>query len=134
MNDLVRFVLTLAAAGARRRGRWTTARVAYTAVAYMVAASCAVAALACGAAALWIYTLPFAGAVGAPAVVASVLLVPCVTLLALSRYGLNRRPTPSADANVPLLLVEATRLIQDHKSSTLMGALVAGLIAGRDEK
>ena len=134
MNDLVRFVLALAAVDAGRQSRWTTARVAYTAVACVVAGGCTVAALACGIAALWIYTLPFAGTVGAPAIAAGVLLTPCLTLLALSRYGLKRRPVPSADANVSLLLGEATRLVLDHKSSVLMAALLAGLIAGSNEK
>jgi len=134
MNDLVRFVLALAAVDAGRQSRWTTARVAYTAVACVAAGGCTVAALACGIAALWIYTLPFAGTVGAPAIAAGVLLTPCLTLLALSRYGLKRRPVPSVDANVSLLLGEATRLVLDHKSSVLIAALLAGLIAGSNEK
>jgi hypothetical protein len=75
-----------------------------------------------------------AARVGAPAIAAGVLLAPCLTLLALSRYGLKRRPVPPADTNVSLLLGEATRLVRNHKSSVLTAALIAGLIAGSDKK
>ena len=75
-----------------------------------------------------------AARVGAPAIAAGVLLALCLTLLALSRYGLKRRPVPPADTNVSLLLGEATRLVRNHKSSVLTAALIAGLIAGSDKK
>ena len=134
MSDLIRFGLALAAASARRQGRQTTAHVAWAALAWVAAGGCALAALACGLAALWICVQPLVGAAGALAIVAGVLLALCLTLLALSRYGLKRRPVRSADANVPLLLAEATRLVRDHKSSVLMAALLAGLVAGSSEK
>jgi hypothetical protein len=121
MSTLIR--LALAAAGDGPRVRRTTARFA-----------CAVAALACGLAALWICVLPHVGAAGAAAIVAGVLLALCLALLALVRYGLKPRPTPPVGAGVPLLLAEAARLVRDNKGPTLLAALVAGFVAGKGEK
>ena len=99
----------------------------------VAAATCAVAAVACGLVAVWIFTLPHVGAAGAPAIVAGVLLAMCLALLALRRFGL-KRPVPPAGASTSVLFAEATRLLQDHKGAVLTAALVAGLIAGRGEK
>jgi hypothetical protein len=125
MSTLIR--LALAAAGDGPRVRRTTARFACAALTRVVAGGCAVAALACGLAALWICVLPHVGAAGAAAIVAGVLL-------ALVRYGLKPRPTPPVGAGVLLLLAEAARLVRDNKGPTLLAALVAGFVAGKGEK
>ena len=127
MSDLVKLVLALATSG---DGLQATVRRMIVPVA---AATCAVAAIACGLAALWISALPHVGAAGAATVVAGVFLAMCLALLALNHYGLRRR-SPPAEASASLLLAEAARLVQDHKGPMLMTALLAGLIAGRGEK
>jgi hypothetical protein len=132
MSTLIR--LALAAAGDGPRVRRTTARFACAALTRVVAGGCAVAALACGLAALWICVLPHVGAAGAAAIVAGVLLALCLALLALVRYGLKPRPTPPVGAGVLLLLAEAARLVRDNKGPTLLAALVAGFVAGKGEK
>jgi hypothetical protein len=130
MNDLIRLALTLATAGGGRQSRRVTAR---TVIVMVAAATCAVAAIACGLAALWICALPYVGAAGAPAVVAGVLLAMCLALLALNQYGLKRR-SPPAGTSPSVSVAEAARLVQDHKAPVLMAALLAGLVAGSGKK
>jgi hypothetical protein len=132
MDDLIKLALALAKAGATR----PAARcVACAAIGSVAAGGCAIAALACALTALWIYALPYAGTVGAPLVVAGVLVVLCLCTLLLVRHWLApRRAPPPAAAAPALLLADATRLMRDHKAPVLLTALLAGLIAGRGEK
>jgi len=50
------------------------------------------AALGCAVAALWIYLIPYAGPVGAPVIVAGILLALCVILSAASYFTAQRKP------------------------------------------
>jgi len=133
MSDLIRLAVALAEGSAVSLARQATARTACVLAAAAAAAGCAIAAVACVLAALWIYALPHVGAIGAPLIVAGVLLAMCLGVLMLMRYRLKRRPTPPA-ATPALLLAEATRLFKENKGPVLMAALLAGLAAGRNGK
>jgi hypothetical protein len=132
MGELIKLVLA-AAEGSSNRPASTC--VACAAVGTVAGTLCAIAAVACGLAALWIYVLPHTGAVGAPLVVGGVLVALCLAMLMLVRYGLAPRQAPGPAAGSPaLLLADMTRLVRDNKAPVLMAALLAGLVAGRGEK
>jgi hypothetical protein len=108
-----------------------------------VAAGCAVAGAAfaaasigCAVAALWVFVLPKVGPVGAPLIAAAALLSACLTLLAIMRSILRRRPTPLPAAVVPpaadpaVLIAEAMRLFDENKGAALLAAVLAGISAG----
>jgi len=134
MSDLIRVGLVLATAAVGQRNDRGIRHTALVAALSVAAAGCAIAALACGLVAVWIWSRPLVGAAGAWAIVTGVLLAMCFALLALSRHRWRHCPPPSAGANVPLLLAETKRLVRDNKSSALVGALLAGLIVGSGEK
>lgn len=101
-----------------------------------LAAACATAAAGCAVAALWVFVLPEVGPVGAPLIVAAALLLVCLSLLAISRSILGRRPAPRPGAAVPaaagpgVLIAEASRLFGESKGVALLAALLAGATAG----
>ncbi len=132
MSDLIKLVLSVAEASSRRPARTC---VVCAAVGTVAATLCAIAVVACGLAALWIYALPHTGAVGAPLVVGGVLVALCLAMLMLVRYGLAPRQAPKPAATAPaLLLADMTRVVRGNKGPVLMAALLAGLVAGRGEK
>lgn len=101
----------------------------------IVAAVLVTTSVGCAAAALWIWTVPRLGPVGAPLVVAAFLLVGGLAVLALMRHILRRRRMPYPDDLTPeLLLAEAMHLFKHHKATVLLAALIAGLAAGRNER
>ncbi len=97
-----------------------------------LAAVLMLAALGCVATALWIFTLPSLGPVGAPLVVAATLstvtLILATTVWLVMRHG---RRGLGAAAAPQLLLSEATRLFNEHKSAVLLAAVVAGIAAAQ---
>lgn len=132
MGDLVKLVVAAAEASSRRPA---STCVACAAVGTVAGTLCAIAAVACGLAALWIYVQPHMGAVGAPLVVGGVLVALCLAMLMLVRYGLTPRQASKPATGAPaLLLADVTRLVKDNKGPVLMAALLAGLLAGRGEK
>ena len=135
LGDLARLALRLAEGGAVQHPQPAIARTACAAVAAMMAGCCAVAAVACSLAALWIFAVPYVGPSGAPLVVACALLVMSFGLLLVARYGLKPRPVPvSSEAPSTVLLLEATQMLKDHKVSVLISAVLAGLVAGRGDR
>jgi hypothetical protein len=134
MNDLIKLVLALAEGAAVRHVRQPIGRMACVAIVTLAAAGCAVSAVACGLAALWIYALPHVGAAGAPLVVAGVLLAMCLVMLMAMRYAGKPGPPAPRDGTPELLLAEAARLLKEHKGPVLLAALLAGLAAGKREK
>jgi hypothetical protein len=135
MSDLIKLALVLAEQGAVRHSRQAAGRMACVAAVALVAAGCAVAAVACVLAALWIYAVPQVGAAGAALIVAGVLVVMCLAMFALMRYGLKPRQAPPPAGVAPaVLLAETTRLLKEHKGAVLMAAVLAGLVAGMSEK
>jgi hypothetical protein len=87
-------------------------------------------ALGCVATALWIFTLPSLGPVGAPLLVAASLsIVALILATAAWRIMRHGRRRPGAAAAPQLLLSEATRLFNEHKGAVLLAAVVAGMTA-----
>ena len=101
----------------------------------IVAAAAMVASIACVIGALWIFLLPRLGPVGAPLVIAGVLLTFAIILLAITRrLSRRRQAVVSAGPDPTLILGEATDLFRKHKGSMLLAALVAGLIVGNERR
>jgi hypothetical protein len=135
VSDLTRLALALAGQAAVRHNRQAAGRMAIMAAATLAAVGCGIAALGCGLAALWIYLVPRVGAVGAPLVVAGVLLAIGLAVLAGTRYAVKPRRSPPRREVLPtVLLAEATRQVRHHKGSMLLAAVIAGLVAGVNEK
>jgi hypothetical protein len=87
------------------------------------------AALGCAVTALWLFTLPSLGSVGAPLVVAASLTV-LALIFALAAWFYMRRNRRSPGATTPqLLMTEAMRLFSEHKGAVLLAAVVAGMAA-----
>jgi hypothetical protein len=74
--------------------------------------------------------------VGAPLIVAGTLLAICIAAIAAGRQSL-RPPRHSARAHHltgASLNHEASALFKDQKSALLLGALLAGIVAGSGKK
>ncbi len=118
-------------------------RTAITVLSATIAAVLAAAAIGCGIAALWIFAAPRIGPSGAALAAALCLLVLSLGVLGIVPMITRRTPTVPRSIQRPLtaaaspellLLAEATRLFKDHKSTVLVAALVAGLLAGNDSR
>jgi hypothetical protein len=109
----------------------TITRLAVVALCAALAAVMMLGALGCFAAALWIYTLPSLGPVGAPLVVAAGFLIVTLILVAvachLRRPG--RRKAAVAPAAGASLAPEIARLLKEHKGTVLLAAAIAGMAA-----
>ncbi len=110
--------------------RAATIRMTTAALCAGLAAVLMPAALGCVATALWIFTLPSLGPVGAPLVVAAtlstVVLILATAAWLIMRHSWRRRDAATAPQ---LLLSEATRLFNEHKGAVLLAAIVAGMAA-----
>jgi hypothetical protein len=140
-HDLLRLVLAVAEGRAAQSVRRIAERVAYVAAYVAVGACCAIGMLGCLVAALWIYARAHVGAVGAPLIVAAALAVVGFAVFALLRYGARaRRAPPDAGLSQAALLAEVagleelSDLVRAQKGPMLMAALVAGLMAGRNNR
>jgi hypothetical protein len=138
---MVRNLITVAAALTENRlarhGRAAAGKVAIVAGAAFIASLSAFAAIGCALWALWVYALPHAGPVGAPLIVSAVLLAVCIGALAAARQSLRPRPRRSIHAQAlsgASLSHEASALFKDQKSALLLGALLAGVVAGSNRK
>jgi hypothetical protein len=110
--------------------RLVVAILGAVAVGVLVAAS-----VGCAAAALWIFTTPRLGPVGAPLVVACTLLALGIAVLTLTSRSVRRgRIPPPPGATPDVVLADAMRLFKNDKGAALMAALVAGLAAGSDKR
>jgi len=135
MRDLIRLALVLAEQGAVRHGRQAAARVGCVVAVALTAGGCALAAVACGLAALWIYAVPHVGAAVAPLIVAGVLLGLGLVVLAVMRYAVKPHQAQAPAGVAPtVLLAETTRLLKEHKGAVLIAAVLAGLVAGMSER
>jgi hypothetical protein len=107
-----------------------TIRMTAAALCAGLAAVLMLVALGCVATALWIFTLPFLGPVGAPLVVAATLSI-VILILATAAWLIIRhsRRGSGAGAAPQLLLSEAMRLFSEHKGAVLLAAVVAGMAA-----
>ena len=128
-------VSELDSAGAGRAAR---ARIAGACLCAGAAVVLTPAALGCAAAALWMFTLPYVGPVGAPLVVAAALSITILGLAAAARIILRhgrRRPGAAPAPQLPeLLLSEAAHLFNENKSAALLAAVVAGMAVSSDNR
>jgi hypothetical protein len=94
-----------------------------------------IASVGCAAASLWIFCIPRLGLVGAPLVVACILLAMSLAVLPmLTRLSAWRsRVRPPSSASPASVLAEAMRLLEDDKAAALIAALIAGLAAGSSQ-
>jgi len=100
----------------------------------LLAGACAAAGLGCILTGLWLLLLPHIGAIGAAFSEGAALLLTSVGLLAATRLTRTPPPpAPPAEILPGLLLAEATELLKNHKAPVLMGALLAGLSAGKSD-
>jgi hypothetical protein len=110
-------------------------RMAKAALGAIVAAVLVAASVVCALAALWIWEVPRLGPAGAPLVVAGILFVVGLVALGVMQHTLRAgRPSSHSYPAPDLLLADAMHLFKDHKGTVLMAALIAGLMAGRNEK
>ena len=132
MGSLIKLVTSaLLAAGGVNHLRATITRLLVVAVCATLAAVMMLGALGCLAAALWIYTLPCLGPVGAPLVVAAAFLIVTLILVAVAcrirRPG--RRKAAAAPGAAASLAPEIARILKDHKGTVLLAAALAGMAA-----
>lgn len=93
---------------------------------------CAGVALLCALAALWLVLIPRLGPVGAPLVIAAVLVVLCGLLLLGWRLMRPRRV--SGEEAWAALIGGAARLVEGNEIAALLIALAAGVAAGRQRR
>jgi hypothetical protein len=93
------------------------------------------AALGSAAAALWNFSLPSLGPVGAPLAVAATLCATAVGLLAMAAWHVLRRGRrgPSA-ATQHMLLSQASRIFNEHRVAVLLAAVIAGVAAESESR
>jgi len=135
----IKAILRLAILAGARRGAGngvaaSARRLATAALCVVVAGLLALAAVGCAAAALWVWAIPQFGPAGAPLAVAVALAAGCLAALALTRRAARPRQPPAAPPPpIELPLAEMARLFNTHKTPFLIAALIAGLLAGRDD-
>ena len=135
---MVRNLITVAAALTENRlarhGREAAGKAAIVAGAAFIASVSAMAAIGCALWALWVYALPMAGPVGAPLIVAAVLLAVCISAIAAARQSLRPRRrhmrAQSLSSAGASLSHEASALFKDQKTALLLSAVLAGVMAG----
>ncbi len=130
MPDFTQLIVAVAEALATRR-KPETGRLAGLVLVLVLGTVCALAALGCALAALWIYAAPLAGRAGAPLLVALVLLL-LVLAAGTTAWALRRPRNPPPDPLVTAerLLAEVARITQAHGIPMLVLALAAGVAAG----
>ncbi len=115
--------------------RSTVGQVARTVGAFAAAGLCGFAAAICLLAALWVFIEPYVGPAGAPLIVAGILMIAAFAIIAGERSHRVAATAPTAPAMPPnLSLDDILRLVREHKSATLMGAVVAGALAARNDR
>jgi len=115
--------------------RAATIRMAVVALCACFAAVLALAALGCAATALWIFTQPSLGAVGAPLVVAASLSCVVLLLAVAARFIIRRgRGNLVASTAPQVLLLEASPFFAEHKSAVLLAAVMAGMAAANGSR
>jgi hypothetical protein len=131
MQAVLRLVLAIAEGRAVEAFGRLIGRAAFLVGAAVLAACCAVGAVGCGLAALWIFAARRVGAVGAPLIVAALLAAIGIVLVASMRTrGRTRREPQAMDIDHAAVIAELVELVREHKFSTVLAAFLAGLTAG----
>jgi len=134
MGSLMQLVMAaLIAAGRDGSIRDATFRLTAAALCAVLAVALMLACLGCAAAALWLFTLPTLGPVGAPLAVSTALAgVTLILTIAATLILRSRRRGPGID--MASLLSGATRLFNEHKGAVLLAAVVAGMSASNGSR
>ena len=131
MGGLIKMILpALLASGGVNHLQAAITRLIVVALCGMLAAVMMLGALGCLAAALWIYTLPCLGPVGAPLVVAGAFLI--LTLILVAIACRIRRPGRRKAAAAPAaasMAPELARILRENKGTVLLAAALAGMAA-----
>ena len=129
MLELLPSLLRLGAAGSLRAA---SRRMGLTLLYVLLAAIAAIAALGCAIAGIWLALLPAIGPVWTPLLIGAVLAgIAAILVLLVARRSPRRTGLGgSGDGVDPAALLSA--IFRDHKTSLLLGAALAGLLAGSD--
>lgn len=131
MGGLIELAISVLAESGKTGSAGAAAiRMASAALCAGLAAVAMLATLGCAATALWMFTLPTHGPVGALLIVVAALST--VTLILASAAWLivrSRRQQPRAAISPQSMLSEAMRLFNEHKVAVLLAAVVAGVAA-----
>lgn len=131
MQAVLRLVLAIAEGRAAEAVQRAVGRAAYIGAAAMLAVFCALGAVGCALAALWIFAAHRVGPVGAPLIVAALLAaIGLGVVAAMRRRGRPRGAAPAAHIDHAAVVAELAELVRDHKVSTVLAAFLAGLTAG----
>ena len=126
--DGIKHALAALKSQVRERASREVRRLVALAALSLFAAGCGFAALACGLAALWLSALPYVGRIGAPLMVASVLLI-----LGLLAFGLARQIARSKKS-IPAFTNPNHVGIQGDRAASLLAAALAGFTLGSKQK
>jgi len=130
MLDSLRLAVALAELGVARAGGKTARRLAWTTVLTVIAAVAAVASAAFAIASLWFALAPMIGRPEAALILAGILFAFCLIGLLGSRFLVSRKPERAlAAGDIDAALAIATNFVKKHKSSVLLTAFLAGLLA-----
>jgi cytochrome c biogenesis protein CcdA len=129
MQSVLRLVLAIAEGRAAEAMHRALGRAAFIAAAGVVVVCCAIGAVGCALAALWIFAAQRVGEVWAPLIVSALLAVIGI-LLAASMRSRKRRVPPAMDIDHAVVIAELAELVRENKVSTVLAAFLAGLTAG----
>jgi hypothetical protein len=125
MLELLPSLLRLGAVGGLQAASRRIGLILFYAI---LAAIAAIAALGCAIAAIWLALLPVIGPIWTPLAIGAVLaVVAAVLVLLISRRPRGGRRSAGED---PAALLSA--ILRDHKASLILGAALAGMLAGSD--
>ena len=129
MLELLPSLLRLGAAGSLQAA---SRRMGLMLLYLLLAAIAAIAALGCAIAGIWLALLPAIGPVWTPILIGAVLagIAAILVLLATRRPRARGRLAGSGDGMDTAALLSA--IFRDHKTSLLLGAALAGMLAGSD--
>jgi hypothetical protein len=129
MLELLPSLLRLGAAGSLQAA---SRRMGLMLLYLLLAAIAAIAALGCAIAGIWLALLPAIGPVWTPILIGAVLagIAAILVLLATRRPRARRRLAGSGEGMDTAALLSA--IFRDHKTSLLLGAALAGMLAGSD--
>jgi hypothetical protein len=139
MSDPLRLAAALAEIAANYAGRRRAGGGVLAVVLTIVAAITAMAAVIFALVALWAFTLPIVGRAGAALIMAGVMLVVSIVALVAhhfmghSKSG-RRDASHGASKDIEALLASTESFVKQHKSTLLVAAFVAGLLASETKR
>jgi hypothetical protein len=129
MLELLPSLLRLGAAGSLQTA---SRRMAQMLLYIVIAAIAALAALGCAIAGIWLALLPAIGPVWTPLLIGAVLAGIAGILVLLATRRPRGRERQGGIGNGEDLAALLSAIFRDHKTSILVGAALAGMLAGSD--